>query len=201
MRFPILSADVFTSNVGTPEQIEQLKNEALTQHKISSTELSFSNEGCWRSHFRYSNIDWLIAEIKNLVEESINHYIHLDPLYENKVKYYSNPEINYWTNVNEPLSKNDLHNHALHHYVACYYVQAKGTGDLIFSNPANLLQQCHPHSPFVSLIAFEPKEGDLYVWPGWVPHETEINLSNQQRINIAFNITFQTPKMIHHEKN
>jgi hypothetical protein len=201
MRFQILSAAVFTSNIGTPEQIEALKLEALEQRKLSLDEFCFSNDNCWRSSFRYKNIDWIIAEIKKLVSEAINYYMNLDPLYEEKVKHYRNPTIKYWTNVNEPKSKNAIHNHALHHFVACYYIQSENTGQLVFHNPANLVQECHPQSPFVSMSAFNPKPGDLYVWPGWVPHETETNFSDQQRINIAFNITFETPMIVNHEKN
>jgi len=36
----------------------------------------------------------------------------------------------------------------------------------------------------------------LILWPGWMPHETEVNTSDKYRINIAFNIRFQTPFMI-----
>jgi hypothetical protein len=201
MRFQILSADVFTSNVGTSEQLETLKLEALQQRKLSLDEFCFSNDKCWRSSFKYKNIDYVIAEIQKLVSEAINYYMNLDPLYEDKVKHYGNPTIKYWTNVNEPTSKNALHNHALHHFVAVYYIQSENTGQLVFHNPANLVQECHPHGAFVSMSAFNPKPGDLYVWPGWVPHETETNLSNTQRINIAFNITFETPMMVNHEKN
>ena len=117
--------------------------------------------------------------------------------YPTKVKNYGPPDIDYWTNVNEPMSKNSMHNHALHHFVACYYIQAEGTGDIVFHNPANLLEQCHPHSPFTSRMAFQPRTGDLLVWPAWMPHEVEMNTSDMQRINIAFNIRFKTPHMIY----
>ena len=33
-----------------------------------------------------------------------------------------------------------------------------------------------------------PVEGDLVIWPAWMPHEVETNTSNTQRVNIAFNI-------------
>ena len=200
-QFKLISADAFCKNVGTAEQIAELKTEALCNRNASIGEMSFSNEGCWRSNFKYQNIDWLLTAIGQLVDEAIGYYAQVDPVYPNKVKHYGMPEIEYWTNVNEPLSKNSLHSHSLHHYVACYYIQAEGTGDLVFHNPSNLLEECHPHAPFVSRMAFSPKAGDLIVWPEWMPHETEINLSKQQRINIAFNIRFQTPRMINNETN
>lgn len=200
-QFKLISADAFCENVGTPDQIAALKIEALENWKANRGEMAFSNEGCWRSNFKYKNIEWLLIEIGKVVDNAINYYTNTDPVYTKKVEKYGLPEIEYWTNVNEPMSKNSLHSHSLHHYVACYYIQAEDTGDLIFHNPGNLLEECHPHAPFVSRMAFSPKAGDLIVWPAWMPHETEINLSSQQRINIAFNIRFQTPRMINNETN
>lgn len=189
-KFNVIAADLFVENVGTPEQIAELKNEALEQQKLDPTGLAFTNEKCWRSRFKYKNIDWLVQEIGSLVEKAIAHYCEVDPLYKKKVSLYKNPEIDYWTNINEPLSKNSLHNHKTYHYVACYYIQADNTGDLVYHNPTNIMEECNPTSPFVSRVCFSPKSGDLVVWPAWLPHEVETNFSNQQRINIAFNIKF-----------
>lgn len=196
-QFKLLSADLFCENVGTPEQIEQLKQEALYNFNYKKEKLAFSNEKCWRSEFKYNDINWLIEKIRLLVNASIDYYLQVDPVYPNKIKHYGKPEIKYWTNVNDPGSKNSLHTHSLYHFVACYYIQSSDTGDLVFHNPSNITENCNPHSPFVSRLAFSPKEGDLLVWPGWMPHETEMNLSDKQRINIAFNIRFETPQMIY----
>ena len=38
-------------------------------------------------------------------------------------------------------------------------------------------------------------DGDLIVFPGWVPHDVGPNTSNKQRINIAFNISFNVQFM------
>ena len=39
-------------------------------------------------------------------------------------------------------------------------------------------------------MSYTPKDGDLVVFPGWVPHDIELNKSNKPRINISFNISF-----------
>jgi uncharacterized protein (TIGR02466 family) len=189
-QFKIISADLFVENVGTPEQIEALKQEALAQKLADPKGLPFTNENCWRSRFTYKDIDWLVQELGKLVETAIAHYIQEDPLYKKKVMMYKNPEIDYWTNINDKYGKNSLHNHKTYQYVACYYIQAEDTGELAFHNPTNVMEECNPTSPFVSRINYKPKTGDLVVWPAWVPHEVEMNFSEQQRINIAFNIRF-----------
>lgn len=192
--FKLLEANLFVKKVGTQEQIDDLKSQALWHRENEPENMAFTNYGCWRSEFKYKNHNWLIKEVMDLTEKAIEFYTLVDPTYKDKVNYYRNPQLRYWTNVNEPGSKNALHHHDLHHFVACYYLQCQDTGNLVFYNPANLLENCHPFSPFVSRMAYVPKDGDLILWTGWVPHETEINQSDKQRINIAFNIRYETPQ-------
>ncbi len=192
--FKLLEANLFVEKVGTPEQIEDLKSQALWHRENEPNMMAFSNNGCWRSEFKYKNHNWLIKSVMDLTERAIEYYSLVDPTFTEKKKYYRNPQIKYWTNVNEPGSKNSLHNHDLQHFVGCYYLQSENTGNLTFYNPANLLENCHPFSPFVSRMAYVAKEGDLLIWPGWMPHETEVNFSDKQRINIAFNIRYETPQ-------
>ena len=146
-----------------------------------------SNDGCWRSNFEYHNIEWLIEEIKFSLSNLVNFYIKEDHSYEQRFLPSIN-RIDHWTNINEPKSSNRLHVHRSYDYVAVYYLQGEGTGDLTFHNPANLMSECGPNSPFSSRMSYQPKDGDLLLWPGWLPHEVEINNSEKQRVNIAFNI-------------
>ena len=48
--------------------------------------------------------------------------------------------------------------------------------------------ECSNISPMTRSVAVQPEDGDLFVWPGWVPHEVVPNPSQRQRINIAFSI-------------
>jgi len=97
-------------------------------------------------------------------------------------------DLSIWTNVNEPGSINELHTHKGVSFACTYNLQTEGTGNLVFRNPANLLNDCNQKSPFIRNYKIEPKDGDLLVWPAWVPHFVEENKSNKQRINIATNI-------------
>ena len=197
-QFRILQADVFVKdNVGTQQQRDDMIKYAQDIKKqTNQQQLNFSNAGCWRHEFNYPDIQWLVDELRNLTNTAIETYAKSDPLYNEKLKSYGAPEVNYWTNINEVGSKNSLHDHRLHHYVAVYYLQGKDTGDIVWHNPMNLTESCHPHAPFTSRYSYSPNDGDLILWPAWVPHETEVNSSDKQRINIAFNIRFQTPRYI-----
>ena len=194
----LLQADVFIkNNIGTPQQRKELIDIAQdVKTKCISEGLDFSKDGCWRHEFNYPDIVWLMEHLRDSVNNAIDFYLELDPSYDQKVQNYGPPEITYWTNINDIGSRNAMHDHRLHHYVAVYYLQGKDTGDITWHNPMNVTESCHPHAPFMNKFAYEPEDGDLIVWPAWMPHETATNTSNQQRINMAFNIRFQTPRHI-----
>lgn len=189
---PVVHADIFyKANVGSEEQRLDLLNQAWNEYKVNSQTLAWTNRGCWRSNFEYTNIDWLIKEVRGSIAEAGFYYQKLDPIYTKKVSNFTGSKIKYWTNINKPGGKNALHEHKLWHYVAVYYLDAAGTGDIVFYNPSNLTEGCNPFAPFVSPIAFSPKNGDLLVWPAWLPHEVEHNFSDKHRVNIAMNIRFE----------
>lgn len=183
----ILRGDVLISNIGTPEQRSELLKQALAA-KENNPSMGYTNEGCWRGEVRYEKSEWLMEELHNVVSNCVNFYLQEDQSYKNRFKPHEQPYIESWTNINDPKSRNIVHAHKSFDYVALYYIQAKDTGGLVFHNPANLLSDCNPNSPYVTKMIFEPQDGDLLVWPAWIPHEVYVNESNLQRVNIAFNI-------------
>ena len=188
---PLFHSDVFIKdNVGTDEQREDLKKQILHAKENDLGTQSGGNDGCWRSNAKYE-MDWLYDEMRSLSNEVNNIYFESDPTYKMLLKKCDNREFGVWTNVNEVGSKNVLHTHTEDAWAGIYYVQSEGTGNLMFHNPANTLQQCNKFSPFIRKSGIIPKDGMLILWPGWVPHEVEENKSNQQRINLAWGINFK----------
>ena len=190
-RLPLFYSDVFVyEDIGTDEQREDLKKQILHAKENKIGEVGGSNPNCWRSDAKY-DCEWLHDAIYKLSDEVNNIYFESEPIYKVLLEKCTNRDFNYWTNVNEVGSKNDLHSHTEDAWAGIYYVQAEGTGNIMFHNPANVLQQCNPHSPFTRKTGITPKDGMLILWPGWVPHEVEENKSNQQRINLAWGIKFR----------
>ncbi len=189
-KFLILSADVFQKNIGTAEQRQDLIDQAYAEQTKNPKTIMFTNAGCWRTYYKYNNIDWLMKEIQSVVSEVGMYYQEIDPTYKSKTKEFVGSEIAYWTNINKPGSNNKVHEHRQWQYVAVYYLQATGTGDIIFHNPNNITDSCNLFAPFTSTMAISPQDGDLIVFPAWLPHEVETNTSNKDRINISMNIRF-----------
>jgi hypothetical protein len=174
----ILQADLFIqAGVGTPEQSNSII-QALYNYKDMLPPTHQSNEGCWRVTNPKLDIDWLWETVMNLYKEAQNRYsINSDEL-----------EIFFWANINSPMSRNVFHSHKDAIMSGVYYLQATSTGDLRFSNPANMLCDCNEKSPFTEDSIFKPADRDLIMWPSWVPHEVETNFSIVDRVNIAFDI-------------
>jgi uncharacterized protein (TIGR02466 family) len=184
----LFRADLFVeNNVGTDTQYNELLSQINLAKLQNTNAVSNSNAGCWRSEAQYTNIDWLIIEIKKLLDEFVKEYrqdLEYKNLDFNKVGYF------YWTNINQPHSRNARHAHVKSHFSAIYYLQGTSTGPLRLINPGNSLSECDSNSPYIADVIYPPNDRDLIMWPGWVPHEVDTNLSDKERINIVFDIKF-----------
>lgn len=176
------------ANVGTDNEVSNLMQQINSlQHDKSS---SRTNLLCWRSESKFTNINWLLSEITSLVNSAIDYYSSKDPIFREAFEQINRKDLGifYWTNVNEPMSRNVLHAHKTGIFSGVYYIQGTDTGDLRLINPANTLTECNVFSPFTRDFYYTPKDRDLILWPSWLPHEVETNTSNRQRINIAYDI-------------
>ena len=187
---PLFHSDIFIKeNVGSEEQREDLKKQILHARENDIGTQGGSNHGCWRSNATY-DMEWLYDEMRKLSDHANQIYFKDDPVFKSFIEGCQNRDFNIWTNVNEVGSKNILHTHTSDAWAGIYYLQVEGTGNLVFTNPANLLLQCNPKSPYTRKTGIQPEDGMLVIWPGWVPHEVLENQSNKQRINIAWGINY-----------
>ena len=184
---PLVHSDVFHKKSVGADKTENLLEEIQKNYTIENA-VANSNPGCWRSNFQFDNLDWLLNEVTDLVDKAVEHYKKTDSLFAS-IDIRKPYKIHYWTNVNEPGSRNTLHSHIPSSFSAIYYIQASNTGDLRLINPANILGNCYAKSPFTRDFYISPEDCDLFLWPAWIPHEVETNTSNKQRINIVFDIT------------
>ena len=212
MKIPLFYSDLFVEkNVGSTSErkellsfISSVESEIKNKHKPLSKEdfaSSYSSQdassedGCTRFNFYddIKNFGWLCDAVDKLINDAINNYISLDATYKIQIEktqmHKSLTET--WVNINSPESRITLHEHKANMFSFLYYVQATDTGSLILRNPSNLMVECNPQSPFVSAFSYPPEDGDLILFPSWIPHEVNTNKSNIQRINIAGQIVLK----------
>jgi len=102
---------------------------------------------------------------------------------------------NMWANINPPGGYNAPHIHPNSLFSGVYYIKApKNSGDLVCNEPragAQLnMPTRKPGKPPKDLwreVHFEPKEGRIIMFPFYLWHCVEPNLSNDIRISVSFN--------------
>ena len=104
-----------------------------------------------------------------------------------------------WYNINNYKDHNIVHNHIGHNnkLSGVYYVKApKNSGNLVLDHPSNLVELTWAvnipkghHNTFTSSVwQFVPKPGQLLIFPSWLEHSVEANLSKSPRVSFSFNI-------------
>jgi uncharacterized protein (TIGR02466 family) len=158
-----------------------------------------SNALGWHS----GNLDFdvpVVAEFANLVLERAREY--------GLAHYWSFPshmqlimrEI--WANVNGRHAYNNVHNHPNSLLSGVYYVKAEGDcGDLLFFDPrkqASVMQPDFSERTQInsSMQSISPEVGTLIIFPSWLDHAVNQNLSDVDRISISFNINLVHEQMV-----
>ena len=104
---------------------------------------------------------------------------------------------NMWAIINKGGSTNSRHQHGNSSISGAYYVRApKNCGDIVFYDPRPAAVFSYPtaiSSNFLNaqVNGISPKEGGLILFPSYVDHSVNENLSKNERIVISFNITIQ----------
>ena len=99
-----------------------------------------------------------------------------------------------WAIINKPNDFNVIHTHPNSYLSAAYYVKAKkNSGNIKFFDPKEMKTMYHPpiqkfNEISAEIIKIEPEEGKLLLFPSYLNHAVEENLSDEDRIVISFNL-------------
>jgi len=179
-------------------------NERLLEHidrerKASPDGRTRSNALGWQS----GNLDFdvpAVAEFANLVLERAREYgLAL------KWRLPSHMQLvmrEIWANVNVKYAYNNVHNHPNSMLSGVYYVKVQGNcGDLSLFDPRKQAWIMQPdfsernvmNAP-VQFIA--PQAGNLIIFPSWLEHGVNQNLSDAERVSLSFNVNLVHEQML-----
>ena len=102
---------------------------------------------------------------------------------------------NMWAIINKGGAANSRHHHGNSALSAAYYVRApKNSGDIVFYDPRPAPIYFHPtakepNSLNAMVNSISPSEGGLVMFPSYLDHSVNENLSDEERIVISFNIS------------
>ena len=100
-----------------------------------------------------------------------------------------------WSIINTGGSSNARHHHGNSDISAAYYVRApENSGEIVFYDPRPAPVFSHPSSTKPNSLnamvnSINPAEGGLVLFPSYLDHSVNENLSNEERIVISFNIS------------
>jgi uncharacterized protein (TIGR02466 family) len=100
-----------------------------------------------------------------------------------------------WSIINTGGASNARHHHGNSDISAAYYVRApENSGEIVFYDPRPAPVFSHPSSTKPNSLnamvnSINPAEGGLVLFPSYLDHSVNENLSNEERIVISFNIS------------
>lgn len=103
---------------------------------------------------------------------------------------------NCWANINPKYASNKIHNHANCLFSGVYYVQTpENCGMIMFYDPRPTKNFYSPrvkeYTAYTADALAHPAEaGTLIIFPSWLDHGVEPNLSEQDRVSLSFNYVF-----------
>ena len=180
------------------ENIEQLQNEAYSIRKNDKDGVSKSNAGLLGYHSKdirnfndLPGTNELLKQISNAVSA-----IH-------QISRQGELQLtNFWINISGKGSSNTPHTHSGLTYSGVFFIKVpkemKGgrflfyrnfnEADFISTEYMGLFKEGYQLKGYdYPINTISPKENMLIVFPSWVPHAVEINLSDEERISLSFN--------------
>jgi len=185
---------IWTSHLDNYKKVnEQMYNFIKESQTKDQKGIKKSNDKGWHSE----NFDLKENEPKkfiNFIASSIEK-VMIDMNWEREKQ--SVKIINMWAIINKGGSANFRHQHGNSTISGAYYVRApKNCGDIVFYDPRPAPVYHYPKALSSNLLnaqqnGISPKEGGLILFPSYVDHSVNENLSNEERIVISFNIGIQ----------
>ena len=168
---------------------KKILNHCLKQKKHLKTAFK-SNIGGWQSpalNGRHQPLEKLITEILTMGETFRKNLNFKNPL----------KLANMWININGYGHNNIPHVHPNSILSGVYYVKTfKDSGNIVFYHPGSSLMEYDWQSFKIEKYTpsnactwkFESAQGYLFMFPSWLLHRVDNNLSKKERVSISFNL-------------
>ena len=188
------STPVWTFQINNYENVnEEMYNYIKSEQKKDGTGITKSNIKGWHSK-DFSLETKEPQNFINLILPSIEQ-VMVDMNWEKQKQKIRIS--NMWAIINTGGSANTRHQHGNSTISGAYYVRApKNSGDIVFYDPRPAPVYTYPNALSPNLLnaqinGISPNEGSLVLFPSYLDHSVNENLSNDERIVISFNLIIQ----------
>ena len=187
----IFSTPIWTSHLNEYQDVNRKMEEYIKkQMALDSKGKKASNINGWHSenfNLKDEEVVFFINTISVKIQKAME-----DMGWDLKKNKIEIPNI--WSIINKRGSSNAMHIHSNSYISAAYYVKApEKCGDIVFYDPRQSRLVRKPKiSKLNSLngeeVNIKPTDGLLVLFPSYLYHSVNENLSNEERIVISFNV-------------
>ena len=178
------------------EKFKEFNNELADYiYKLRSEDnvgLTKSNRGGWHSkNFKLDNKDSIqfkfAVEIQKYILDVFQNYGWKTEQNRIQIKEM-------WAIINKKDDFNVIHTHPNCYLSSAYYVKApENCGKFLIENPNQAKKHFYPQLANktelnMPIASIDVSEGDLLIFPGYLPHKVGKNESDEDRIVISFNV-------------
>ena len=187
----------------------ELTADILFPNKVWRAELNYDNSdlisciqqmsSCSESaiHSNYGGWQSPSIDIDTLPHSFIKLKLEIDDQIKKVCDDTSLPSLsldNLWFNVNPPGTYNIIHTHPHSVISGVYYIDApeENMGNIRFyrddAAEYYMPDNCTANNSFTALsVEYPPKAGILLLFPSWLKHSVQGNMSNKNRVSMSFN--------------
>lgn len=166
--------------------LEQMQNEiASALPEVRKLNLANPWGDTVKTSFKYDKVNRDI-DTYNLVTLQANIVTMLNTIAPNYNKFVFNDS---WFNFSNKGNFQFDHNHGSEKFSGVYYYQTTGLdGDIKFTTPNIAEKLGMGISRDVQSVSFTPVVGRMLIFPAYLEHRVEPNMTDHERISITFNI-------------
>ena len=186
------STPVWIDQINNFESINsELKNYIYQEQEKDPDGIKKSNFKGWHSEsfdLKNENLKNFINEISKNIGAAVN-----DMGWDLEAQIVK--ITNMWAIINKNKAFNERHHHGNSALSAAYYVKAENNAsNIVFFDPRQANVFHHPAAKKANDLngqvkSITPKAGTLFLFPSYIEHKVEENLSDEERIVVSFNIS------------
>ncbi|MAS48001.1 MAG: hypothetical protein CL557_11380 [Alphaproteobacteria bacterium] len=201
-RFIINNDDVIQNLYPTPIYSAKVSNFDDIQEEMFGAlkKTEFEMNPCWSSHY-LSDIFFKLNVVKEhqmdaFVQELSKHIVN----YCQYLNYNGNCSVaESWFSLFKKGNYGHIHHHGGTDISGVYYIKTNGEdGNLFFETPNPHLGTSKIFSNLTPRHEYKPEEGNIMLFPGWLMHGIQTNTTDNERISLSFNISFE--RTVIHDK-
>jgi len=174
---PVWSGEFYIDNEAIKQFAYKFQESNETVHK--------SNYVGWQSENLTCDLDPSLEVLMNLVDQQVDACCHEAGFPQLKLS-------NFWININCPFAYNHMHNHPGALLSGVYYVDANPEqGSFYFERNDDGQYFLPPVKEMNNVNSncaiYPPETGKCFIFPSWLRHSVQPNLTDTDRIAISFN--------------